>query len=102
MKILLSKAWIRPLLYKRNMKCKQLTIKHGLSCRRSACRRLRHKALSDVIKRSFAAAEIPSQLEIPWLLRSDGKRPDADNYAVEARALFVVGTCADTMTCRAN
>ena len=49
---------------------------HGLSCRKSAGRILRHNALNDLIKRSLATVEIPSRLEPTSLSRSDGKRPD--------------------------
>ena len=50
---------------------------HGLSCRKSAGRIIRHNALNDLIKRSLAlTAEIPSRLEPTSLSRSDGKRSD--------------------------
>ena len=46
---------------------------HGLSCRKSAGRHMRHNALNDLVKKSLAAAEIPSRLEPSALSRSDGK-----------------------------
>ena len=49
---------------------------HGLSCSRSEGRHPRHAALNDVIRRSLAAAHIPSTLEPTSLCRADGKRPD--------------------------
>jgi len=51
----------------------------GLSCRKSAGRHMRHSALNDLVKRSFASAEIPARLEPSSLSRSDGKRPDGIN-----------------------
>ena len=51
---------------------------HGLSCRLTAKvgRLPRHYHLNDVVKRSLAAAGIPSWLEPVGLDRGDGKRPD--------------------------
>ena len=49
---------------------------HGLSCRFSKGRHLRHSSLNDIIGRSLESAKIPCHLEPSGLLRSDGKRPD--------------------------
>jgi len=49
---------------------------HGLSCRKSAGRHMRHNALNDLVKRALASAEIPLCLEPTSLSRSDGKRAD--------------------------
>ena len=49
---------------------------HGLSCSRSEGRHPRHAALNNVIRRSLAAAHIPSTLEPTGLCRADGKWPD--------------------------
>ena len=49
---------------------------HGLSCRRSAERHIRHSQLNDIIWRSLCRAQIPSPKEPLGLIRSDGKRPD--------------------------
>jgi len=49
---------------------------HGLSCRKSAGRHVRHSALNDLVKRALSSAEVPSRVEPTSLSRSDGKRPD--------------------------
>ena len=49
---------------------------HGLSCLKSAGRLPRHAHINDIIKRSLAAAGIPSILEPAGLDRGNGKRPD--------------------------
>lgn len=49
---------------------------HGLSCLRSAGRRIRHSSINDVILRSLISAEVPSVREPSSCCRSDGKRPD--------------------------
>ena len=50
---------------------------HGLSCSSSEGQHImRHSALNDIIHRSLSAAGVPSRLDPPGLLQSDGKRPD--------------------------
>ena len=49
---------------------------HGLACRKSAGRHVRHNAVNDLIKRALASANVPSILEPSSLSRDDGKRPD--------------------------
>ena len=49
---------------------------HGLSCSRSKGRHLRHAVLNYIIRRSLAAAHIPSTLEPTGLGRADGIWPD--------------------------
>ena len=49
---------------------------HGLACRKSAGRHIRHNAVNDLIKRALASADIPAMLEPSSLSRDDGKRPD--------------------------
>ena len=49
---------------------------HGLHCRKKPGVHSRHAALNDVIKRSLAAADLPSILEPVGLCRTDGKRAD--------------------------
>jgi hypothetical protein len=72
---------------------------HGLSCRKSAGRHMRHSALNDLLKRSLAAAEIPSRLEPSSLSRSDGKRPDGMTMMPwkQGRCLVWDVTCPDTL-----
>src|SRR5664279_4136467 len=72
---------------------------HGLSCRKSAGRQMRHSALNDLIKRSLASAEIPSRLEPSSLSRSDGKRPDGMSLIQwkQGRCLVRDVTCSDTL-----
>ena len=49
---------------------------HGLSCRKSTARHIRHSQLNDIIWRAIKRAQIPSSKEPLGLSRSDGKRPD--------------------------
>jgi len=72
---------------------------HGLSCRKSAGRHMRHNALNDLIKRSLASAEIPSRLEPSSLSRSDDKRPDGMTLMPwkQGRCLVWDVTCPDTL-----
>ena len=49
---------------------------HGLACRKSAGRHVRHNAVNDLIKRALASANVPAMLEPKSLCRDDGKRPD--------------------------
>ena len=50
--------------------------KHGLSCRWSEERRLRHAAINDMVYRFLRSAGVSSQLQHSGLYRSDGRRPD--------------------------
>ena len=72
---------------------------HGLSCRKSAGRHLRHSALNDLVKRALATAEVPSRLEPSSLSRSDGKRPDGITMMPwkQGRCLVWDVTCPDTL-----
>ena len=49
---------------------------HGLSCRKSEPRHIRHSQLNDVIWRAVRKAQIPAAKEPVGLLLSDGLRPD--------------------------
>ena len=49
---------------------------HGLACRRSAGRRLRHTLINDIIWRALSRAQVAAVKEPLGLLTSDGKRPD--------------------------
>ena len=71
---------------------------HGLSCYKSEGRHSRHAAINNIIKRSLAAAQIPSVLEPPGLCRSDGKRPDGVTIIPwkTGRTLVWDATCTDT------
>ena len=71
---------------------------HGLSCRRSAGRQLRHKLANDVIARALKSADAPSELEPPGLVRGDGKRPDGATLTPWSRGKCLVWdfTCSDT------
>jgi hypothetical protein len=46
---------------------------HGLACRKSAGRHVRHNAVNDLIKRTLVSANVPAMLESTWLCRDDGK-----------------------------
>ena len=49
---------------------------HGLSCKRSAGRTLRHNYINDLVYHALLQAGLPSTKEPAGLLRTDGKRPD--------------------------
>ena len=49
---------------------------HGLSCRKSEPRHIRHSQLNDIIWRAVKRAQIPATKEPVGLLQSDGLRPD--------------------------
>ena len=49
---------------------------HGLSCRKTAGRQIRHNSINDIVWRAMLRAGIPSINEPLGLLRDDGKRPD--------------------------
>jgi hypothetical protein len=49
---------------------------HGLACKHSAGRIMRHQQLNDLVWRALGKADIPSQKEPSGLSRTDGKRPD--------------------------
>jgi hypothetical protein len=49
---------------------------HGLSCRRSSARIIRHGLINDLVYRAFVKAKIPASKEPLGLNRVDGKRPD--------------------------
>jgi hypothetical protein len=72
---------------------------HGLACRKSAGRHMRHNAVNDLIKRALASADIPSLLEPKSLSRDDGKRPDGLTVLPWANGRCMVWdfTCPDTL-----
>ncbi len=72
---------------------------HGLACRKSAGRHIRHRLVNDVIARSFRSAEVPADLEPQGLLRGDGKRPDGATLIPWSRGKHAVWdfTCPDTL-----
>ena len=49
---------------------------HGLSCKKSSGRFLRHSLANDIIARSLRSADTPVTLEPTGMVRSDGKKPD--------------------------
>ena len=71
---------------------------HGLSCRASERRHLRHSTVNNIIHRTLSAAGVPSRLEPPGLSRSDGKRPDGMTLVPWSlgRLLIWDATCPDT------
>jgi len=72
---------------------------HGLACRKSAGRHMRHNAVNDLIKRALASANVPSMLEPKSLARDDGKRPDGLTVLPWANGRCMVWdfTCPDTL-----
>ena len=49
---------------------------HGLSCKFSAGRQVRHSQFNNVIHRALCSAQIPAVREPPGISRDNGKRPD--------------------------
>ena len=72
---------------------------HGLACRKSAGRHMRHNAVNDLIKRALASADIPALLEPKSLSRDDGKRPDGLTVLpwANGRCLVWDFTCPDIL-----
>ena len=72
---------------------------HGLSCKRSAGRHLRHNLLNDIIQRGLQSANVASIREPPGLLRSDAKRPDGATLVPWSRGKCLIwdATCPDTL-----
>uniref|UniRef100_A0A1X7UK63 Uncharacterized protein n=1 Tax=Amphimedon queenslandica TaxID=400682 RepID=A0A1X7UK63_AMPQE len=72
---------------------------HGLSCRRSKDRHLRHSSVNFVIQRALSAVGVPSHLEPSGLYRSDGKRPDGVTMVPwsSGKPLVWDATCPDTL-----
>jgi hypothetical protein len=72
---------------------------HGLSCKRSAGRHLRHNLLNDTILRALLSANVQSIREPPGLARSDAKRPDGATLVPwsSGRCLLWDATCPDTL-----
>jgi len=72
---------------------------HGLACRKSAGRHVRHNAVNDLIKRALTSANIPAMLEPTSLCRDDGKRPDGLTVLpwAHGRCLVWDFTCPDTL-----
>ena len=72
---------------------------HGLSCKRSAGRQLRHSLLNDAILRALQSAGVPSVREPPGLTRSDAKRPDGATLVPWSRGKCLLwdATCPDTL-----
>ena len=71
---------------------------HGFSCRASEGRHLRHSTVNNILQRTLSAAGVPSRLEPPGFLRSDGKRPDGMTLVPwsSGRLLVWDDTCPDT------
>ena len=72
---------------------------HGLACRKSAGRNIRHNAVNQLIKRALASASVPAMLEPNSLSRDDGKRPDGLTVMpwANGRCLVWDFTCSDTL-----
>ena len=72
--------------------------RHAVSCRKSEVRHYRHAAVNDIIHRTLVSAHVPSRLEPPGLLSSDGKRPDGVMVVPWRCGKLLVwdATCPDT------
>ena len=72
---------------------------HGLSCRKSAARHIRHAHLNDIIWRAVKRAQIPAVTEPVGLSRDDGKRPHGSTLIPWARGKALAWDVADTFVC---
>ena len=72
---------------------------HGLCCKRSAGRTVRHNTLNDMLCRACVRSGVPSSREPIGLFRSDGKRPDGMTLVPwkVGRCLTWDVTCPDTL-----
>ena len=72
---------------------------HGLVCKRSSGRHLRHNLLNDAILRALQSANVPSVRKPPGLSRTDAKRPDGATLVpwLKGRCLLWDATCPDTL-----
>ena len=72
---------------------------HGLDCRKSGGRHVRHSAVNDILHRALQAAGVPSQLEPSGLSRDDGKRPDGATIIPFSKGKCLVWdvTCVNTL-----
>ena len=72
---------------------------HGLACRRSAGRHLRHNLINDTIWRALGHAQVAAVKEPLGLLTSDGKRPDGATIIPRAggKCLAWDATTPDTL-----
>ena len=72
---------------------------HGLACKRSAGRHLRHNLLNDGILRALQSAEVHAIREPSGLDRGGGKRPDEVTLVpwAQGRCLLWDATCPDTL-----
>ena len=72
---------------------------HGLACRKSAGRQMRHNAVNDLIKRALVSANVPSLLEpkfvVPWRWQAP-RWLDRVPWA-NGRCLVWDFTCPDTL-----
>lgn len=72
---------------------------HGLKCRYSGGRYVRHQKMNNIIKRGFTSAKTPATLEPVGLFRDDGKRPDGMTLTTWLKGQCFVwdATCVDTL-----
>ena len=72
---------------------------HGLDCRKSGGKHVRHFAVNDILHRALQAAGVPSQLEPTGLSRDDGKRPDGATIVPfnKGKCLVWDVTCVNTV-----
>ena len=75
---------------------------HGLVCRLSKGRSIRHHAINDLIWRSLQSADIPSTKEPTGLLRTDGKRPDGATLVPWSAGKYMTWDATVVHTCAAS
>ncbi len=90
-----------PLVYAHNCCCGEPVLpdgRHGLSCRKSAGRQLRHGQLNDILLRAFNSIGITSIREPTGLCRGSENRPDGVTVVPWRRGKNLAwdATCADT------
>ena len=72
---------------------------HGLSCRCSKGRHLRHSSVNSIVQRALSAAGVSSRLEPSGVVRLDGKRPDGVTMVPwsSGKPLVWDATCPNTL-----
>ena len=71
---------------------------HGISCRKSGTRHIRHSQLNDLIRRAIKKVRIPATKEPVDLSRTDEKRPNGATLIpwIRGKPLALVVTVSDT------
>jgi len=91
------------LIYVQNFEFKSVWVDsfgtHGLCCKFSGGRLVKHKDLNNIINKGLSTANVPSSLEPKGLFRDDGKKPDGMTLVPWSKGQCMVwdATCVDTL-----